>query len=274
MFKRRYANIFAKKQKNLKFYFENDRNYPADTYWNLYDENKKVAMRTYDGHIFCPLCKLAPLTVAHGNKLRYFKVSGSNMEKHAANCSYRYDKATKKEVCSFYSDLNNDDINNRLVSCINKMLKKERTKINNRKNVDYKGNETRRSFCDIIGKGGKNKYLPHKNFNCGNLEIDLDEQKIYYGRCFLYIVKYIPKNENEVKMYYLKVLSPDNKRQICEIIISPFIYNYLENELADVPTEKKDAAKYYLCFAGILEKTKWSYALKLRDSRLIVLEKA
>lgn len=116
-----------------EFYFENDRNYPADTYWNLYDENKKVAMRTYDGHIFCPLCKSAPLTVAHGNKLRYFKVSGSNMEKHAADCSYRYDKATKKEVCSFYSDLDNNDINNRLVSCINKMLKKERTKINNRK---------------------------------------------------------------------------------------------------------------------------------------------
>lgn len=55
----------------------------------------------------------------------------------------------------FYSDLNNDDINNRLVSCINKMLKKERTKINNRKNIDYKGNGTRRNFCDITGKEGK-----------------------------------------------------------------------------------------------------------------------
>ena len=262
------------KTKYEEFYFENDRNYPADTYWNLYDENKNAAMRTYDGHIFCPLCKSAPLTVAHGNKLRYFKVSGSNMEKHTADCSYRYDKATKKEVCSFYSDLNNDDINNRLVSCINKMLKKERTKINNRKNIDYKGNGTRRNFCDITGKEGKNKYLPYKNFNCGNLEIDLDEQKIYYGQCYLYIVKYIPKNKNEVKMYYLKVLSPNNKKQICEIIISPYVYNYLINDLADVPIEKKDAAKYYLCFAGILEKTKWSYGMKLRDSRLIVVEKA
>ena len=90
----------------------------------------------------------------------------------------------------------------------------------------------------------------------------------------MYIVKYIPQNENEVKMYYLKVLSPNNKKQICEVIISPYIYNYLRNDLADVPIEKRDAAKYYLCFAGILEKTKWSFALKLRDSRLLVLEKA
>lgn len=102
----------------------------------------------------------------------------------------------------------------------------------------------------------------------------MDEQKIYYGQCYLYIVKYIPKNKNEVKMYYLKVLSPNNKKQICEIIISPYVYNYLINDLADVPIEKKDAAKYYLCFAGILEKTKWSYGMKLRDSRLIVVEKA
>ena len=41
------------KTKYEEFYFENDRNYPADTYWNLYDENKNAAMRTYDGHIFC-----------------------------------------------------------------------------------------------------------------------------------------------------------------------------------------------------------------------------
>ncbi len=67
----------------------------------------------------------------------------------------------------------------------------------------------------------------------------MDEQKIYYGQCYLYIVKYIPKNKNEVKMYYLKVLSPNNKKQICEIIISPYVYNYLINDLADVPIEKK-----------------------------------
>ena len=111
-----------------EFYFENDRNYPADAYWNLYDKDKEAAMRKYDGHIFCPLCKSAPLTVARGNKLRYFKVSGSDMEKHAADCSYRHEKATKKEVRSFYSDLNSDDINNRLVSCINKMLKRKKLK--------------------------------------------------------------------------------------------------------------------------------------------------
>lgn len=68
------------KNKFEEFYFENDRNYPADVYWNLYDKNHQEAIKKYEGHMFCPLCKLAPLTVVKGEQRRYFKVVQSDME--------------------------------------------------------------------------------------------------------------------------------------------------------------------------------------------------
>lgn len=135
------------KNKFEEFYFENDRNYPADVYWDLYDKNHQEAIRKYEGHMFCPLCRLAPLTVAKGEQRRYFKVVQSDMEKQ------------------------------------------------------------------------------------------------------------------------------DTKKQICDITISRYVYNYLKEDLDKIPEEKSEAENYYLCFSGIMEKGKYSYKCKLADSRMLILEK-
>ena len=55
-------------------------------------------------------------------------------------------------------------------------------------------------------------------------------------------------------MYYLKVLDRNNKKQICEIAISTYVYNYLADELSQIPQNKKEALNYYICFSGILQK--------------------
>ena len=261
------------KNKYDEFYFENDTNYPANVYWDLYDKNHMEAIKKYDGHMFCPICKLAPLTVARGNQRRYFKVVELDMEKHDIDCSYRYKIASKKETNNFYKDLDTTDIRNRLTSCLNRMLKRAF------KNMDGNGlpvqgeKKSKNNFFDFKGNSGERKYLPHKNFNSGNLEEDMDIQKIYYGKCALYIYKYRHKDETDIKMYYLKILSRNSKKQICEISISPYVYNYLSDKLTDISEERDEALNYYLCFSGVLEKDKYSYKCKLKDSRLLVLEK-
>lgn len=83
-----------------EFYFEDDTNYPASVYWDLYDENHMDAIRKYDGHMFCPVCKLAPLTVARGNQRRYFKVIESDMEKHDTDCPYIIGHRNGKQTIS------------------------------------------------------------------------------------------------------------------------------------------------------------------------------
>lgn len=261
------------KNKFEDFYFENDRTYPAEVYWNLYDKDHQAAIKKYEGHMFCPLCWLAPLTVAKGNQRRYFKVVESDMEKHDSECSYRRNQGTRRETDKFYNDLDRTDIRNRLVSCMNRMLKRDIGLTDGVGSVGYKKNKCKKNFLNFTAESGETKYLPHKNFNSKTLEDDIDVQKIYYGKCALYIIKYIPQEENEIKMYYLKILHQDTKKQICDISISPYVYNYLESDLVFIPEEKDKAENYYLCFSGVLEKGKYSYKCKLLDSRLLVLEK-
>lgn len=113
------------------------------------------AIRKYDGHMFCPVCKLAPLTVARGNQRKYFKVIESDMEKHEIDCPYRNKMASKKETNNFYKDLDTTDIRNRLISCLNRMLKRVL------KNVDENGlplreeKKSKNNFFDFKGNSGE-----------------------------------------------------------------------------------------------------------------------
>lgn len=261
------------KNKFEEFYFENDTNYPVDIYWNLYDTNHVEAIKKYEGHIFCPLCRLAPLTVAKGDERRYFKVVESDMDKHDTDCSYRREKAGKRETEKFYKDLDNTDIRNRLVCCMNRMLKVVISPVGIGKTKITGGDSKTSQFLNIENARKEIKYLPHKNLNSKDLETDMDIQKIYYGKCSVYIFKYIPADEEVVKVYYLKVLNQETKKQICDIAIPPSVYGYMEDILVDVPEDKTKAQNYYLCFSSVLLKGKISFSCKLRDSRLIVIEK-
>lgn len=261
------------KNKYEEFYFENDKNYPDSAYWDLYDKNAQEAIRKYKGHMYCPLCNLAPLTVANGKSLRYFKVIEADMDKHEQACSYRLEKANRKETEKFYEELDRADIENRLASCMNKMLKSiAGTGIGNLEKTNTKTKGVK-DFLTITTEGNRKKYLPHKSLYSKNLDDEIDVTKIYYGKCAVYLYPYIPKGEEEVKTYYLKILNSETKKQICDISISPYIYKYLEDILALIPIDKKDAQNYYLCFAVRLEKKDYSYNCRLKDSRLIELER-
>ena len=111
------------KNKYEEFYLKNDKNYPISVYWDLYDKDSNKAIEKYEGHIFCPSCHAAPLTVAKGNMRRYFKVAASNMDMHDEHCPYRLEQANKKGTNGFYKDLAQRDINNLLVRCMNMMFK-------------------------------------------------------------------------------------------------------------------------------------------------------
>lgn len=45
------------KNKFDEFYFENDRNYPASVYWDLYDENRMEAIKNMMGICFVLFAK-------------------------------------------------------------------------------------------------------------------------------------------------------------------------------------------------------------------------
>lgn len=264
------------KNKYEEFYYEEDKqNHPACDYWELYDKSPLQALEKYEGNIFCPLCELAPLTVAKGNERRYMKVVEANMSKHAEWCSYRLDKANKKETEYFYEDLDQTDIQNRLISCLNRMLKKHTPQygggMGNLNTVLHR--KDKENFFDIETEAKKKKYLPHRNLYSKQLETEIDVTRIYYGKCALYLFEYIPEGETEIKKYYLKILNAKTKKIICDVSISTYVFKYLEEMFSEISREKENASVFYLCFAGCMEKNKFSYTCKLKDSRMIVLER-
>lgn len=263
------------KNKFEEFFYNVDKKiYLKTAYWDLYDRNYQEAISKYEGHMFCPLCEQAPITVAKGAQRRYLKVDRTDMHKHNANCSYRLQVGNKKETSEFYKDLDKTDIKNRLRSCMNKMLKNVReTNLEGRKITNGKKNTQEEFLNFTTNSRNMKKHLPHKNFTFGILNDDLDIQKIFYGKSSLYIHQYIPDGEIEVKVYYLKVLEQKSKKQIFDIAISKYIYEYLKTDFDEIPRCKEKAKNYHLCYSGIMQKSKYSYKSKLIDSRLIIIEK-
>lgn len=262
-----------------EFYFEDDKNYPDSVYWNSFDLDRKATEGKYDNHMFCPLCHLAPITVAKGAERRYLKVDKTDMSKHDPECSYKLDEANKTETKEFYSNLDTIDIRNRLISCMNRMLKKKLRILGTGGENPSTKKESDIEFLNFKTKEQKKKYLPHKNLITKFDDTDLDVQRIFYGECDISIRVF--KVEDEIKRYYLKIISIEKKYKICDVSIAPYVYTYLEDLLKDIPEEGVGVQKCYICFSGLMEKktftskdgsSGYSYSCVLKDSRLITIE--
>lgn len=97
--------------------------------------------------------------MAKGNERRYFKVVESDMDKHDIDCSYRRKKVGKRETEKFYKDLDTTDIRNRLVSCMNRMLKKLNSSSSVGKVRTIERGKKALGFFDIENRRQRNKVL-------------------------------------------------------------------------------------------------------------------
>ena len=240
-------------------FIEDRKTHPDSDYWDLYNKDKNEAMKKFKGKMNCTLCFMAPLTVAKGRKLKYFRVNQSDVSKHLKNCPYLLDETTKSEVKEFYENATDEDIKNRLTICMNKMLKK---KIEETKNNEFK------AFI-IENRKRKRKYLPTISLYSQDIREELDKLKIYYGKCKVYYRIYTDKNE-EIKRYYLQVLNNKTNKLICSLSVSSTVFGYLK--YTNLPNENENYKEYYLCFfAEFYIKEEYLNAI-LKDSRMILFE--
>ena len=88
-----------------------------------------------------------------------------------------------------------------------------------------------KGFLDFTTENMEIKYLPHKNLNSKTLENDMDVQKIYYGRCALYIVKYVLELKYYIDSDYTYNYSKDNKQNYTSAITNAYV-DYAANGLS------------------------------------------
>ena len=262
----------GKKKYNEFYFMEDGKIHPDSDYWDLYNKDKNEAMKKLEGKMNCPLCFMAPLTVAKGRKLKYFKVNQSDVSKHLKNCPYLLDEATKSEVKEFYESAIDEDIKNRLTICMNKMLKK---KIEETKNNELTVKEDNNEFKAFIieNRKRKRKYLPTISLYSQDIREELDKLKIYYGKCKVYYNyrTYIDENDKnkEIKRYYLQILNNKTNKLICSLSVSSTVFGYLEISL---PDKRENSKLHYLrFFAEFYIKEEYLNAI-LKDSRMILFE--
>ncbi len=257
-------------KKFYEFYFIDDNYvYNDDEYWRLYDENKEKAIKKFEGKMFCPLCLKAPLTVARGDKRKYFKVNSVDM--HSINCSYRLDEANKSEVKSYYENLDIDDIKSKLTSCMNQLLNKAFKGFKNTKCIDDVRKSINEGIFSFKTRKAKIKHLPHMNLESRKIRENMDKIKIYYGECYVYFSKSPFSNSKGVYGGLLHILSLRTKKQICSISISPNVHEYLGIDFNNTVSQ---AEKYYLCFVSeMIMDNKGYLNCKINDSRLMLFEK-
>ncbi len=257
--------------KYYEFYFDSDDVIElSELYWEQYEHDKKETIKKYHNHIFCPICRKAPLSIAAGKKLQYFKVSPNNMNKHDIECPNLLEEATNNEIEEYFNDLSKEDISQKLVSCLNRMIKKGVYTYSGINNSD--GDEDNKYGSFIINSKEKNKkYISNISLYSKHINENIDMIKIYYGECLLYKTdskKYPNKKRNYG--YLLHVINIKNKKQICSISISSNVREFIDKEFKN---KKEFAEKYYVCFVGKLENNNGFLNCKLEDSRMILIEK-
>lgn len=258
------------KKKYTEFYFENDRNYSDDAYWDLYDFDRQEAIKKYKGHMFCPECQQAPIVPVQTRKTRYLKVT--RIDKHESGCSNANTNRRHSQTDGYEAELTISDIQSRLQSYIDDMIKSDTVSNEFKKTKMRKPKEEKRISTPF--EQGKQKYkrTSCRNFNKGSLEKDLGKEKFFRGKGSLYIKSYVPESESEVKMYYLKVLNSETNKQIFDIAIPSYRFDKMDKIFKGIPTKKQDAKGYYLCIETIMEKTaEGFYTCKLDDARKIAI---
>ncbi len=256
-------------RKYSEFFFAGDGIVHFDKeYWVESKKDELSALKKFTGKIYCPMCKKAPLCIVNGYKLKYFKVTSLNMHKHDKNCIYRLDEANKEETKLFYSelDLDKDDFQNKLISCMNVMLKQMagNSSDSEKANISWT-QEGENAFVINTLKRGK-KYLPHCNlYSIKSIEDFEDDNlyKIYYGKCKIYMTYYKDETTDFVKRYYLKILNDNNLNLICTLSMSDKVYKHLNISFSE---EKQNAKSYLLCFSAKMKKMKRKYGYFLECS--------
>ena len=260
----------GKKYKEFYYIMDNKIHFDSD-FWDTYNNNKTEAMRKYNKKMFCPFCRKAPLTVVMGNERKYFRVSELDMSKHISGCPNFFDEASRAEVKEFYDTIDDDDIQNRLVTYINRLLKNDiaifdkfNEKLNNNSNKDVFS-----AFC-FENKQKIKKSIPSMSLYSDCLRKNIDMIKLFYGKCKIYCISHTDENTKEVKVYYLRILNNITNKLICSLKISPKVYDYIN---INFPESKSEAKMFYIGFFSQLYINKKGYlSVIIRNSKMVRFE--
>lgn len=146
------------------------------------DNDVEKRLKEYEGQLYCPDCKNAKLSI---NLVKeYLYVSPKNQKNHSENCPMKYSKPGKKELKKYYDDLSDKEVQDKLDSAINMLLRRDIRK-NNKDNSNKNEEESFDEFSFRNSKG-RRKYIPKISLYSKSIDQWLSYSTLYYGECYVY----------------------------------------------------------------------------------------
>ncbi len=228
-----------------------------------FTENKKVSiedMVTSDGRLrreynpdalYCPLCKKARLKFTSATSQRVAYLSTWPDAVHSTNCSYGVPMASKTETKTYFKELTEAQVKDKLIACVRWMSREQSAE----KSAVAESDNTPNPFIIDVKKNDtyQRRSLLRKSIRFARKDPDdyLETPILFYGT--VKIAKYVGEAAPGAKWHSLELLNPNTGRR----------YMYLPN--GNDLQESKDIEEgktYYFAFIGKYVKGKpfpWKY---------------
>lgn len=171
-----------------EFYYKsnNSKEYLDDL--QEYVESNNNSLGKYQGQMYCPECQQAELSYVPKTSQRRAHLRRKPKEKHDEFCSYRYDYASKKFAQTYYTDLTDIQIQDRMDAMMRKLLNKPKitNEVTSPRNVTVEENP----FVIENSKSEERirKTLRRKSI-CKYLDRNVDTMlQLFYGKVRLKVV--------------------------------------------------------------------------------------
>lgn len=269
-------------RKFKKFYFKEDEK--IHYLYEIMDAIKKdrtKALKYYEGNIFCPVCRMAPLSINIEHE--YLYVSPNHQKAHDEECPMRAEYLGRRELVTLYDSLTDEELEGRLNAAINQGIRLDlgNNDINN--NVNGNNNADDDEVNEVIYRG-RIRRIPKRSIYSNKIYLNLGLSTLYYGLCYIeqeYIKdgnsddekisksdgdvikeKDKAKNEKDKESYWmLHILNRNNRKPLMSIKLTKNVKGYFKYDF-------KDPNKLYnIAFVLEIYRKNDSYTGSLRNSR-------
>lgn len=269
-------------RKFKKFYFKEDEK--IHYLYEIMDAIKKdrtKALEYYEGNIFCPVCRMAPLSINIEHE--YLYVSPNHQQDHDEECPMRAEYLGRRELVTLYDNLTDEELERRLNAAINQGIRLDlgNNDINN--NVNVNNNVDDDEVNEVIYRR-RIRRIPKRSIYSNKIYLNLGLSTLYYGLCYIeqehinddnieevkineadgnvIKEKNKAKNEKDKESYWMvHILNKNNREPLMSIKLTKTVKGYFKYDF-------KDPNKLYnIAFVLELYRKNDSYTGSLRNSR-------
>ena len=228
-------------------------------------KDKDFFQQNISHNLYCPECKLAPLSIVHGDS-EYLRAYAKSV--HGEDCSLMQNIISNAAFIKIIeSDSNNEFLSKKLNDFADYIfLPKKNNQFLTPLTIEHGIDENAQTDTTANKKTKNSKYIPRQNISNGIFVEDIGVYKFFYGE--LYLMWYKNKNNDNVKKLLAFPLH-HNKKSVFSITMSSRVSDYVKN---DLPIQFNKLQRVKVVFLSVLNKYNNYYNFHIKHSAHFIVK--